>query len=233
MSTVVKALKAMGVSPDAVAELKAPADLALSTLTNTAPRLATAIRESRRDIAAIEAEKDLTDEAKQRRIAERRERLAETVGELDRNRREAGERLQSMLAEARGVERSVEEMLLDEQLLGRAWDRARRQIDAGADPLDLAQQAASDGDRVTLEALRQELPASGAGDVVEALDDIEAPLLSSPEVELRELEKVTTDAQTWATTAVNHAQPELQGGEVFELPTVDGGLVHIDAAASE
>ena len=51
------------------------------------------------------------------------------------------------------------EGLLAETQQGRAWDRAVRQLDAGADASELIQRAGEAGDVVTLNALRAELPA--------------------------------------------------------------------------
>jgi hypothetical protein len=234
MSKVVKALKAMGISSDAVAELKAPADLAMHTLNNTANQLATAIRESRGDIAAIEAEADITGEAKARRIKERREQLADRIAEIDADRARAAERLERWVGEARTTHLDTAAELLDEQQTRRAWERARHQIEQGTDALAVAQAAVEAGDRVTIEALRQELPAMGEpADVIAVLDDLETPLLSEPERELREIANTASKGDYWSRTAINYATAEVNGEQVHELPIAraedgDSGVLRID-----
>lgn len=173
---------------------------------STTRQLAEAVESCRDDISAILARKHLTEPSKAQRISERRAELLEAVDRIEA-KAEANLEIARSGAPSRKMPKDAGEAQLLESRKARAWARAEKMLDAGRDPVAVAQFFADQGDRLALDAMQEELPlwcelngATGATDDIKAVAEIGEPLLSPEEREaalgVREAERAATDLKT-------------------------------------
>lgn len=111
----------------------------------------------------------------------------------------------------------VQQALLREMRVSRAWQRYRALLGAGADPLAVVERAT--GDAVAIQALRDELPAyleaRGSVEIIEpvvdALDRLERPLLAPVVRRARDIAAELDAGMAQLRMALAHAGAEISG----------------------
>lgn len=206
----------------------------------TSEKLAKALRAARDDIARIEANAKLSLEYRRELVDERRQQLLDAVDAIEADAK--GWLGKAQARPNRKLPTDPAEATLREAKLGRAWERIQRQLDAGADAAEVAREYAAQGDRLALDAMREELPSylSAKGESPESLkayamhiDDAEVPLLSEAEVEHYENADAANRAAQLLQTNLGIVRKEATGGESVPLligETHDGQDANIDLA---
>lgn len=131
---------------------------ALRRLRGLPQKLADKVLATRKRIAAIQEDADLTLEAQMRQMEEQREGLMSAADDVEAAAVEALTAVEGTAEKARASEGDPASELLHENRLQRAWARLRSLLDAGREPLDLASEAEKASDRLAFDALREELP---------------------------------------------------------------------------
>ncbi|MDP8923252.1 MAG: hypothetical protein M3O34_10315 [Chloroflexota bacterium] len=188
----------------------------------------------RKELAAIDADPKYSDTFKvsQREMAEGdyRHRLAM----LTQAHEHAVDALKKDVARAFEPKGDVNAQMLAEMKGERAWARAARQLDPGADPLEVIGRLAEAGDRTALTIAREELgaymasknaPQQAVDGALEYLEQAIEPLATPAELKARELEREAGDLAYFAKAALEFADFELSGqGTVDTVPSAEGGL---------
>jgi len=168
-------------------------------ITSSNMLIAKRVLAARRHIEEIEDRDELTEDAKDERIAETRKWLLDSVDEIEANAKAA-------LEKARSKQTTLTPE--DSATAIRARDRVKALIDHGTDPDTVVQQLASAGDREGLAVLREEWPAwaqlngleSTAASTLAAIAQAEEPLLGEKEIkrrnEIAEAERAFSMVQT-------------------------------------
>lgn len=210
---------------------------------STTAQLAEAVESCRGDIEAILGKKALTDEAKAKRISKRR---AELLDEVDAIEAKAEKNLEVARSGSpkQKVPRDPGQAALLESRKTRAWSRAERLLDTGKDPDAVARFFADQGDRLGLEALKEELGVwmnartenaarakERTAEELSVIREIEKPLLSEGEAEmvtgLEEAERAAGDLKLNAGLL----RREGENVNVLSGEDDDGGAVTFDLGA--
>jgi hypothetical protein len=158
-------------------------------------KLAKAIRSARDDMQKTLDSKQLTDEAKARRISDRRAELLDAVDSIEAKAEEHLDIARSGAPKTK-IPRDPGEAALLESRKARAWSRAEKMLATGREPQDVARLFAEQGDRLGLAALQEELPLwmssqiPGASEAkrrtteeLQVIREFEGPLLSDEDRE--------------------------------------------------
>lgn len=221
------------------ARLRSRAAGLLDQISTTAEHLIVAIRACVEKRRTVGEDKRLTHDAKMTSWAEADAELGTAIDQIDERRLQARRQLDGITAEPDLAPTSPEEALLAEMRLSRAWARALRLLDAGQDAIEVATQAAADGQRDVFHALRAEWPAYARAesppkraekieDTIRVLDELEAPLLSGVEAAARELQSEGAKLDVAAQQAVGWARND--GHQAASIPGPDGSLMHVSTA---
>ncbi|MFN8131639.1 MAG: hypothetical protein U0R70_08830 [Solirubrobacteraceae bacterium] len=211
----------------------------VARIRGTAPAVAKVLRDLRAEVAKWEADRDHSAEFKAAKVAGARARAQAQIDEIAAGVQAAHEGVHAVLGR-REEDRSVEEQLLAEQKLSRAWARVKAQLDAGVPPDAVAQAAAADKDRAAFDALDAELApylrAQGRDERAvdgyrELVREHRQAVMSEAELEAARLAGEANDAAYFAEWALNEPKPELAGrGKARHLPVSKAEVIDLDAA---
>lgn len=189
----------------------------LDKLKDIPQQLADLLANRRRELAAIRDNPDYSDSYRERKLAEATERYDTEYRRLVAVASSSEASVRKAIEEATASTSSPEETLLNEVRKSRAWDRYRRLLDSGADPLSVVSRA--EGDAVALEALREELPpylesngrAFEAQLAVARVSELEEPLLRPVVRTGRKLLAELDTGMYGVNLSLTYAQSELSG----------------------
>ncbi len=218
----------------------------METLRGTPRQIADVLVRVRRERREIASDRTLSEEGRNLRRRESRDRATSQLDALMAAARTAETSVRKAVEGARR-QPSTEERLLAETQKSRAWQRYVRLLDGGIQPLEAIERAS--GDLAALQALAEEMPAyveAKAGklqdrtfpgyidSLLNAIDQAERPLLSPVERKRREISAEIRVGMAQLPNAYSTAQAEVASGwnQTFLLPGWgEGQLIGVGSGA--
>jgi hypothetical protein len=185
----------------------------IKTVRGTAPAVAEVVLALRRARTEIAADGDVSDQRRQELIRAAHDAASESLAAIRAGVQAAEKEAAEALRQARAPKLEGADAVAREMRVSRAWDRMRAEIDRGVAPEALAERAAANGDRDSMDALREALPSIADGERLQALDavirDISKGISTDVDVRADEVERELSDLSYFASMSLAEAEGEI------------------------